>query len=613
MTGAEELLAKAGPPSFAPTTVLAVVADAEARALLPRVLGAERLLLASDAAEALHLAAREKPEIAFVDVGLSGGAGLALVHHIKAVAPEASVFALATPETLEAAANAVALGGAGVLMLPLGGDELENAVATARARRAEGVLRAELRDTARYNARAASWLARAAELAEAPNRTEATRLLAMVLLEATGARHAAIFVPVAEGSAELSRAFASRELERAPTFGASREVLRFAQEARLLVVPLATRKHDAGYALLSFGDGIEGPPTGRVPAAPGTVWSAPAAVGFDGLLRLVAAQAAVALTLLAERERGAGGGLKDPTSSAYSFGYYADVAGREIDRARRHDRRFAIATILVDPAPADPGAGDEASASPAEIADRLLRTVRAADLLARVDEHEFHLLLTETDGLGAHTLRRRIMGRLGWGLARRGGAGGMLLGIATFPHDGSDLPRLLRVARSRAEASGRSLVRRVMSSLGSLGDVLPALERAVIEQPPTPGEVAMAWPVELGSAEAASLAAGVVADAVRGGRVVVAVTDHPRIGLGAAVHGAVALAPEFVALHAVDVRGSAGCEDLEAFGVLAEQGAYAFVGRASGGMVRGIHASDPLLVDVLFERLGRAAGLRVLR
>jgi len=45
--------------------------------------------------------------------------------------------------------------------------------------------------------------------------------------------------------------------------------------------------------------------------------------------------------------------------------------------------------------------------------------------------------------------------------------------------------------------------------------------------------------------------------------------------------------------------------------VIAEHGAYALLARAEDGVLRGAHAADPLLADVLAERLGRAAGVRV--
>jgi hypothetical protein len=66
-----------------------------------------------------------------------------------------------------------------------------------------------------------------------------------------------------------------------------------------------------------------------------------------------------------------------------------------------------------------------------------------------------------------------------------------------------------------------------------------------------------------------------------------------------------------ITLHALDVRGPSSAEAVEALAVLAEHGAYVLVGRSDGGAVRGLHAADPLLADVLADRLGKAAGLRL--
>src|SRR5690606_18556754 len=45
-------------------------------------------------------------------------------------------------------------------------------------------------------------------------------------------------------------------------------------------------------------------------------------------------------------------------------------------------------------------------------------------------------------------------------LVAREGSASILIGLATFPHDGRDLSQLLRVARYRAEASERSVAQR---------------------------------------------------------------------------------------------------------------------------------------------------------
>jgi GGDEF domain-containing protein len=153
------------------------------------------------------------------------------------------------------------------------------------------------------------------------------------------------------------------------------------------------------------------------------------------LVELVATQAATVLSLIGAREQSHRGAMKDPASSAYTFAYFVDVAGREIAMARRHDRRFSLATVGLEMAP-DSGVGDETEPTVFG-AERVLGAVRDTDVLARVDANEFYLLLPETGGPGAHACRRRILAQLGAasGVSQFSAA----VGVATFPHDGSDL------------------------------------------------------------------------------------------------------------------------------------------------------------------------------
>ncbi len=564
-------------------TVLAIVSDPDTIALLPKVLAHERLLLATDLAQALAIAQREEPDVAFVDIAIGDGAGLAMVHHIRAVSPGTTVFALATASALEAGAHAMALGGAGLLMLPLGGDEVLSAISAVKSRHAEALRRVDLEEHATRTARAETWMVRVTELADAADRSTAARALCDVLVEASGAAGAAIYLSGGEGVTELARVTASAGLARAPSFGSEMDVLAFARAEGLTVVPLALRKLTAGHALLEQTPG-----------------GAPA--DADRLVRLLAAQAVSAFALLGERDRESGGGsIKDPTSSAYSFAYYVDVAGREIDKARRHGRRFSIATVALD----EPGT------PPAEVADHLLKAVRDTDVVARVDEGEFHLLLPETDGLGAHACRRRVLARLGGGERRaRYVPPGLLVGVATFPHDGQNLSQLLRVARRRAEATRSSIVHRLSGDQGDVGDVLEAIEWEM-NAAQLGADIAAPRPFELPVPEAVALATSVVGDALRGGTAFVAVAHHLDLSLGAAVRATIGPARENVTVHAIDLRSSQNGDDIEALSVVAEHGAYALIGRTRGGVVRGIHAADPLLADLLAERLGRAAGLRV--
>ncbi|APR83881.1 GAF domain/GGDEF domain protein [Minicystis rosea] len=590
--------AEHNPGSIAPTvrsgsarlTVMVIASDPATRTLLPKVVQRDRLLITDDLAEGLALAEGSPPDVAFVEIGMGDGAGLALVHHLKAVVPSVTVYALASRAALEAAANAVALGGAGLIMMPVAGDDVMSAIATVKLRIADRAMRADLERAAMAYARAAGWMARVAELADSASRSAAAERLVEVLLEATGAAGAAVFLAAGDRPTELMRAAASPALEAMPPMGMEPEIIELARRENLLVVPLSIRSIKAGHVLLTP------PPVAADAAAAGP--------RLDGLLKLLATQATTAFALLGERERSGAAVIKDPASSAYSFAYYVDVAGREIDKARRYSRRFSIATVAFEAS----GTSEPhpAPLSRAEMADQLLKAARDTDILAHVDEHEFHLLMPESDGLTAHACRRRVLARL----TERGTLPrGLLVGVSTFPHDGQNLSQLLRVARRRAEATRYSLVRRLMPDQNTLLDLLDALGWE-LETPPA-SAVSAARAFELPIADAAALATTVVAHAVRGGATLVVVAHNELLSLGSAVRASLGPPRDNVTVHAIDVRSASPGESVEALAVIAEHGSYAFIGRSEGGTVRGIHAADPLLADVLAERLGRAAGLRL--
>lgn len=583
-------------------TVLAVVADAPTAELIGRVLSRDRLVLASDMAEGIALAEAEAPEVVFVDVGVAGGAGLALVHHIKVVASGATIFALAAPELVASGAHAVALGAAGLFILPLGGDEVLNAVHAVRARLVERAARTQLLRDLRAHARATEWMRRMVELGSATDWEAACGEVAEVFVDATSATGAAVYVARDERPGEFAQRAATTGFGGAPLFGTEIDLLDHARLHQLTVVRLASRKDAVGFVLL---------------AGEGTAEAGAASVrggSLDGIVRLLATQAATAFALRVERERAEGGALmKDPTSSAYSFAYYVDVAGREIDRARRLGRRFSVATIVLEKQLGEDGAPEvsvptDSAPRAAEVGDRLLSAVTDIDVVARVDEDEFHLLLPEMDGLGAHAVRRRILSRLLPSGERRSVPRGVLAGVATFPHDGRDLAQLLRVARRRADQTAGSIVHRIASGESTLAELCspPGID------PNPAGELFAARPFVLAVADVVALATAVVGEALRGGAALIVVTHHEGAAIGAAVRALIGSGREGVILHAIDTSTAAAAQGVEALAVFAEHGAFALVGRGDGATVRGYHAADPLFVDLVADRIGRAAGVRVL-
>ncbi len=565
--------------------VAAILDDPAAVEVVRRTVGGphDRMTVATDLSEGITVAQAEAPDVVFIDVGMSKGAALAIVHHLRAVVPNAIIYALASHESLQLGTQAIALGATGILTLPLSGDEVMTALTDVRVRHAERLRGVQLQRALHRFQENSDLIGAVAELAEAPSRREAAARLARLLVEAGHAASAVVYLPAAEGSRQLMHVAHAGESTGHPPFCDDMELLHWAGNHDREILRLAVLRETAGIVALGGVD---------QDAASGELFP---------LASLLAAQAATCFALISAREQSHRGAMKDPSSSAYTFAYFVDVAGREIDRSRRHGRRFALATIGLrsdeDPAPQ----------RGVEAVERVLGTVRATDVLARIDELEFYLLLPETGGIGGHVCRRRVLGHL------RGKNDDELdatIGVATYPHNGADLSHLLRVAKHRADAAHASAVYRL--GLGRLGlaEILDALlwdqtaggdDQSLPEAPRT---------IELAAIDVVALATSALSEARRGGGARVAATLRPGVSVGAVVRAALGREASEVHADLVDVSAHAGCQDLEIFTVVAEHGAYVLIGRVERGHVRGIHAADPVLVDLVTRRLGEAARTR---
>jgi DNA-binding response OmpR family regulator/GGDEF domain-containing protein len=582
-----------------PLRILAILRDPPTAQLMSRTVAqnglGDELSIATDLAEGLARSLAEAPHVVFVDVSLGKTAGLATVHHLRAAIPQATIYALAASEVLELGTQALALGAAGLLVSPLSGDELLTCLAEVRTRHAERRQLELLSREANRSRAGATLLSRVIEISEARTRRDAAERLADVLFDEAGAHPVLVYLAAAEGARQLMRSAVRGEVADTPAFCDELELSSFAKQHGLEVVRLASRREHGGLLLLG---GL--PPHAQdEPPLP--------------LIDLVAAHAATALALIGEREQSHRGAMKDPDSSAYTFAYFVDVAGREIDKARRHGRRFALATLAIEyPQTQDPR---ERGHTSVQVVERVLGAVRDTDVLARVDEHEFLMLLPETGGIGAHACRRRVMRELG-GFA----TGARLLhdtpriaiGVATFPHDGMDLSQLLRVAKHRADLSCHPAVRRLCQEAVPLAQMLDLVTWELADSGPDAAQAAETLRVlEVSQVELMSLATAVLGYALRGGGARVVAAQRPGVSLGAAVRSTLGRDVPDVQVDLVDVSAVSGCVDLEALALIAEHGAYALLGRVEGTVVHAVHTADPLFADVLIQRLGEASGVRL--
>ncbi|HET9933890.1 MAG TPA: response regulator [Polyangiaceae bacterium] len=579
------------PPSFSSGSdeasddlvVVGIFAEPDAGELLRRALAnsADRVSVALDLAEGLTRVSAEAPDLVFVDVTLGGNAGLAVVHHIRALSPNTAVYAVTRTDRLELGLQAVALGSQGTLIFPLSGDDVLTAVGEVRRRRAELSRRSRFTDPVLRESKAAALCADLLELVDTPSRRSAAERLASVFAERLPARRVLVYFAASAASRQLVRAAVYGESSNEPSFCDELELLRHAKAENLEVIRLALRREQLGLVLVD----------------------APQAEG--SLLATASATATLAVAVVGAREQSSRGAMKDPESSAYTFAYFVDVAGREIDIARRHGRRFALATIVVEGAGREPTSLREPTVDAAE---RVLSAVRDTDVLARVDANEFYLLLPETGGLGAQQCRRRVLDQLGV-FARFEVA----MGLANFPHDGSDLSRLLRVAKHRADACSRSVVESFGLHQLSFVELLDALLGSVVMRSAlTPGDLEAPRYIELPAMDATSVAISAVREAARGGETRVVATQHAGISLGGAVRAEVTRELEGVKLDVVEVSQLAGGENADVLIIIAQQACYLMAGRSEAGLVRAVHATDPLLADLLLRRLGEATLTRLL-
>jgi len=575
----------------APLHVLVVTEDAETSRLVERTLAPspDVVTSATDLSDGLAKAASEIPDVVLVDLTLGNNAGLAIVHHLRALASTAAIYALTSPSALALGPQALALGASGVLVLPLSGDEILRTMSAERTRHAQQAERDHLRRQALLVDQARTFADALANVAAASSRREACDRFA-ALLSQDGTVQVVLYMPSADGSRQWMRVGRSGRVDSAPGFVAELDIFAWAHVNGFEVHRLSLGRRSVSLAL------VHADQRSRLDA-------------LKELLLLLGPQIATALSLACEREQSSRGAMKDPRTSAYTFAYFVDVTGREIDKARRYGRRFALATLGVE---LPPGSDDPGSPDPGvQIAERILASVRDTDVLARVDDGEFYLLLPETGGAGAHICRRRLL-REFMGDTTEGAPAEppIAVGVATFPHDGLDLSQLLRIARHRSEASRRSPVRRLGLNRFPLPEILDSLLWRLEEA--SAGLAAEAPRlIELPMMDAIPLVTAVIKEACRGGETRVLASVHSGMSLGGAVRGYLDPDREVLQVETVDLSVHPACRDLEVLVVFAEHGVYSLIGRSAGHHLKALHSADAMLADLLLQRLGDLSRTRV--
>lgn len=362
-----------------------------------------------------------------VDLGLEHGAGLAVAHFLAARDASVPVIALSAGADSETDTVAHALGVRAVLARPLTGDAVLVALSSARERRGsfvpaliEPVASAPAPRALSGSSLAPLGQALLASVCDARDLRALARALAHAAFSITG-RGARVRVDDARFETIESAAGPPVDAD-APADG---------EYAGYDELPLLAREEQLG-TLLCKPD-----PSKR-----------------ESIDQLAQVAGAVGV-LLREHDATARAGIKDPETSAYTFAFFVDAAGREVERAQRHGRRFGLLTFQLDDwADVRSSRGEESvREARRELVDTILDTVADIDVLAIVEDDELYLLAPESGRLKTLALRRRIAEKYKKraDLARLEGRAwfSVAIGAATFPRDGRDLATLTRSAAQR--------------------------------------------------------------------------------------------------------------------------------------------------------------------
>lgn len=425
---------------------------------------------ASAGDEALKLLAEEHFDLLLTDVVMPGLDGIGLVREAKRRDPDLEAVAVTGHDDVRLAVAAMKAGCADFLTKPVDRAELvqiaDRALGRVRLRREHSQLLTENMEFAKSQALYRQGLQILATLD-----VERIQDLALsVLARVTDAQGAALWLVDERGQLQLrgyrglvDRAGLPPRIDpkdpawQPPLQGGAPFHSPDAEPGEAFMVPLVADDEPVGLALLA--DRASGPFGGEQHAAAVTVADF-AAIAVRNARRFQALERI---------------GLRDRDTGAYNLAYFVDYAGKEFYKARRYGRAFSLVVLSIDNAEQmrKEGGRDLYRRATRDLVTAVSRVARDADILAKVSESEYYVLLPETDYFGALMFLRRAaeevrkepsiheLERLCPVL--------LSMGASTFPKDGEDFDELSHWAHARVQDQRGSLLRRL-----HLGDVDPS-------------------------------------------------------------------------------------------------------------------------------------------
>ncbi len=527
---------------------LLVTAQPEVERVFSAVLEStnDTLFVAQEMSAAVLAAGAEQPALVFIDLTLPAATGLALVHHVLATHPKASIVALATQQGLVTAAEAISLGATGLLLLPPDGDAVLRAIGEVRARRnaEESIARLTLERGALFDQ--AEAMTRAVSVARGGNDREIAEALVALFVLASGARGAAFFgAESSTGTRQRLAAFGSGYELRDTYPDAELGQVASARSAQLHVFGPVSRP--LGCALIERATATASDRTAS-------------AVAFAAALLMISARAAASIP-------------PAPESQVVPEEQFARVLERTIEDGKPG--------LLVAMVPTPNG---------------------RVDLAKLPLKDEGALCGQRPDGSAWIVLPGRAPSDVPPLLLSIGTRG---VGVAAFPSDGQRAAKLLSLAEARAREAARS----PFYDLTNPGVSVGALAQALLRSASLESRVSSLFPLELSMTSLESLLAHTARITQRASRatplsitVASADADHLAKATNAAFDA------ERSKVRVSNVASLPECEGVEAIVVSSPLASWALVGRWDKERLRAVHTCDPSTCAALAARILAAIG-----
>ncbi len=421
--------------------------------------------------QALHLYAPGRFELAIVDLMMPGISGLELIEKLRTLHPAQDIVVVTAQDDVRTAVRTMRLGVYDYLVKPLEREELMLVIDRLQERATLYDEHARLLHENIMHAEVQQMFQRALRVMHSLDVETVCERLLETLSEVCSAQGATLWL-ARDDAAELAMHgyrglvdAAAQPLAWSPEHGplgkelcrglpvlAARDLAeprRRAAPAESLLAPLARDGRLMGLVQLvgKLGGGFDGRDAARA--------------------KIICDSAAIALAHARRFRQLERVGLRDAATAAYNMTYFVDYLGRELHKARRYHRSFALVQVAID----NLATLKQALAPEVfrEASRRLVLAVasvlREIDVLAQVTDDEMFLLLPEADFLGGlgsvRAARDAILRSPFLADIDRAHPLSISFGPAAFPRDGDDVDQLFSACKRRLHEARRSLFRRL--------------------------------------------------------------------------------------------------------------------------------------------------------